>query len=192
MQMNCKRWINLDYIKLSKEISYALRHAPWEYELEMDENGFVDIQQLLSSINEENNYQKLIDKMDILQVIEISDKKRLEISGEKIRAMYGHSFPMQIKYDEEIPPSILYHGTAKRFLKSIMTEGLKPMSRQYVHLSADIETAILVGKRRDSEPVILQIDTVSALKFGIKFYHANEKVWLCKELPFQFLSNLQV
>ena len=64
--MNCKRWINLDYIKLSKEISYALRHAPWEYELEMDENGFVDIQQLLSSINEENNYPKLIDKMDIL------------------------------------------------------------------------------------------------------------------------------
>ena len=76
MLMNCKRWINLDYIKLSKEISYALRHAPWEYELEMDENGFVDIQQLLSSINEENAYPKLIDKTDILHVIEISDKKR--------------------------------------------------------------------------------------------------------------------
>lgn len=190
MLMNCKRWINLDYIKLSKEISYALRHAPWEYELEMDENGFVDIQQLLSSINEENAYPKLIDKIDILHVIEISDKKRLEISGERIRAMYGHSFPMQIKYDEEIPPSILYHGTAKRFLKSIMTEGLKPMSRQYVHLSADIETAILVGKRRDSEPVILQIDTVSALKSGIKFYHANEKVWLCKAIASQFLTTI--
>lgn len=131
----------MDYIKLSKEISYALRHAPWEYELEMDENGFVDIQQLLSSIN------------------------------------------------EETPPAILYHGTAKRFLNSIMAEGLKPMSRQYVHLSADVETAIQVGKRRDSEPVILQINTSGALKAGIKFYHANEKVWLCKEIPYYFLSN---
>lgn len=188
--MNCKRWINLDYIKLSKEISYALRHAPWEYELEMDENGFVDIQQLISSINEENAYPKLIDKTDILHVIEISDKKRLEISGEKIRAMYGHSFPMQIKYIEEIPPAILYHGTARRFLDSILSEGLKPMGRQYVHLSTDIETAIQVGKRRDTEPVILQVDTVSALKAGIKFYHANEKIWLCKEMPSQFLSKL--
>ena len=188
MPMNYKRGIDLDYIKLSKEISYALRHAPWEYELEMDENGFVDIQQLISSINEENAYSKLIDKTDILHVIEISEKKRLEISGERIRAMYGHSFPMQINYNEETPPAILYHGTAKRFLESIMAEGLKPMSRQYVHLSADIETAMQVGKRRDSEPVILQIDTVSALKAGIKFYHANEKVWLCKGMPYHFLS----
>ena len=178
----------MDYIKLSKEISYALRHAPWEYELEMDENGVVEISQLLSAINEENAYPKLIDKTDILHVIEISDKKRLEISGARIRAIYGHSFPMQIKYNEETPPSILYHGTTRRFLDSILSEGLKPMSRQYVHLSTDIETAMHVGKRRDSEPVILKIDTVSALKAGIKFYHANEKVWLCKGMPYHFLS----
>lgn len=182
----------MDYIKFSKEISYALRHAPWEYELEMDENGFVDIQQLLLSINEENVYPKVIDKTDVFHVIEISDKKRFEVSGERIRAIYGHSFPMQIKYNEETPPAILYHGTAKRFLNSIMTEGLKPMSRQYVHLSADIETAMQVGKRRDSEPVILQIDTISALEAGIKFYHANNKVWLCKRMPCPFLSNLQI
>ena len=180
--MNCKRQINLDYIKLSKEISYALRHAPWEYELEMDENGFVDIAQLLSAINEEHVYPKTIDKIDILYVIDISDKKRLEICGERIRAIYGHSFPMRIQYKEETPQSTLYHGTARRFLDSIMTEGLKPMSRQYVHLSTDIETAMQVGKRRDSEPVILQINTVDAIKNGIKFYHANDKVWLCKEI----------
>lgn len=178
----------MDYIRLGKEITYALRHAPWEYELEMDDKGFVDIQQLLSAINDENKYSKIIDKSDIIKVMEVSNKKRLEISGEKIRAMYGHSFPMQINYKEGIPPAVLYHGTAKRFLDSIKKEGLKPMSRQYVHLSEDIETAKMVGKRRDFDPVILHIDTVKAIKAGIKFYKANDKVWLCKQLPPQFLS----
>ena len=95
----------MDYIKLGKEITYALRHAPWEYELEMDDKGFVDIQQLLLVINEENKYSKTVDKSDIIKVMEVSNKKRLEIVGEKIRAMYGHSFPMQIKYQEGQPPS---------------------------------------------------------------------------------------
>lgn len=178
----------MDYIELGKEITYALRHAPWEYELEMDDKGFVDIEQLLSAINEENKYSKIIDKFDIIKVIEVSNKKRLEIIGERIRAMYGHSFPMQIKYEEETPPAMLYHGTAKRFLNSIKKEGLKPMSRQYVHLSEDIETAKMVGKRRDSDPVILYIDTVEAIKAGVKFYKANDKVWLCKELLPQFIK----
>ena len=177
----------MDYIKLGKEITYALRHVPWEYELEMDDKGFVDIEQLLSAINEENKYSKIIDKFDIIKVMEISNKKRLEIIGERIRAMYGRSFPMQIKYEEETPPAMLYHGTAKRFLNSIKKEGLKPMSRQYVHLSEDIETAKMVG-RRDSDPVILYIDTVDAIKAGVKFYKANDKVWLCKELLPQFIK----
>ena len=178
----------MDYIELGKEITYALRYAPWECELEMDDKGFVDIQQLLLAINEENKYSKIIDKFDIIKVMEVSNKKHLEIIGERIRAMYGHSFPMQIKYEEETPPAMLYHGTAKRFLTSIKVEGLKPMSRQYVHLSEDIETAKMVGKRRDSDPVILYIDTVEAIKAGVKFYRANDKVWLCKQLSPQFIK----
>lgn len=154
----------------------------------MDDKGFVDIQQLLLAINEENKYSKIIDKFDIIKVMEVSNKKRLEIIGERIRAMYGHSFPMQIKYEEETPPAMLYHGTAKRFLNSIKKEGLKPMSRQYVHLSEDIETAKMVGKRRDSDPVILCINTAETMKAGVKFYRANDKVWLCKQLPSQFIK----
>ena len=62
------------------------------------------------------------------------------------------------------------------------------MSRQYVHLSEDIETAKMVGKRRDFDPVILYIDTTEAIKAGVKFYKANDKVWLCKKLPPQFIK----
>ena len=86
-------------------------------------------------------------KEDILHVMEISDKKRLEIVDDKIRALYGHSIPMHIKKQEAEPPAILYHGTTKRFLSEIKEKGLLPMIRQYVHLSVDTETAMQVAKK---------------------------------------------
>ena len=139
----------MDYVKLSKEVSYALRHAPWEYELELDENGFVLIEQLLNSLNSLNEYGRNVTREDLEYIIANSDKKRHEIVGDKIRALYGHSVPNKIEKIPGLPPDILYHGTAKRFVDSIMKDGLLPMKRQYVHLSVDTAIATLVGKRRD-------------------------------------------
>lgn len=181
----------MNYLKFSKEVSYALRHAPWEYELELDENGFVPIEQLLNSLNSLNEYGREIKKEDLEYIIENSDKKRLEIIGDKIRALYGHSVPIKIEKTIATPPDVLYHGTAKRFIDSIMKEGLLPMNRQYVHLSVDTDMATLVGQRRDENPVILEIDAKSAVNDGIKFYIGNDKVWLCDEMPSKYIKVLK-
>lgn len=146
----------MDYLKLSKEVSYALRHDPWKYELELDEEGWVDINQLILSFNDSEDWQGL-NEHDLYEMIERSDKKRHVISNGKIRALYGHSIPQKIVKEPQSPPEILYHGTAQRFITGIKVKGLTPQNRQYVHLSVDIETAYQVGKRRDSEPIILKI-----------------------------------
>ena len=96
--------------------------------------------------------------------------------------MYGHSIPMHIVKEEKTPPDKLYHGTARRFIESIEKNGLLPMSRQYVHLSADIDTAKKVGLRRDKSPCILEIDSKRAYEDGVVFYHGNEKVWLADKI----------
>jgi len=173
----------MNLVDLSKEISYALRHAPWEYELELDEQGFVPIVQLLHALNESETYEREITQADLEQIIANSEKKRHEIVGDKIRALYGHTVPQIIKKEPGIPPAVLYHGTTHRALPQILQDGLKPMRRQYVHLSIDVETATRVGKRRDPEPVILKIDTEAAQKAGIQFYIGNDKVWLCNRVP---------
>ena len=118
---------------------------------------------------------------------EISEKKRLELDGDKIRALYGHSIPTHIKKAEGTLPAILFHGTAKRFIASIKEAGLLPMKRQYVHLSVDEETATAVGKIRDSAPVLLKIDTQHAIADGIKSYVGNDKVWLCNQLSAKYI-----
>ena len=173
----------MNLVELSKEISYALRHAPWEYELEFDEQGFVPIVQLLHALNESETYEREVTQADLEQIIANSEKKRHEIVGDKIRALYGHTVPQIIKKEPGIPPAVLYHGTTHRALPQILQDGLKPMQRQYVHLSIDVETATRVGKRRDPEPVILKIDTEAAQKAGIQFYIGNDKVWLCNRVP---------
>lgn len=175
---------------LSKEISYALRHAPWEYELEMDEEGWVPLMQLLDALRREAKWVD-ISEADVEEMIAQSAKKRFEIREGRIRAFYGHSFPMKIQKDEKEPPAVLYHGTARRFLASIMENGLLPQGRQYVHLSQDVETAENVGKRHDGKPSILVIDAKRAWKDGIKFYLGNEKVWLADCVPGKYITFLK-
>lgn len=94
---------------------------------------------------------------------------------------------MKIVKEEKMPPNILYHGTARRFMDSISEKGLLPWSSQYVHLSQDIATAEIVGKRRDNNPQILVIDSLSAWNDGIKFYYGNEKVWLADMVPSKYI-----
>lgn len=177
----------MDYTKLSKEISYALRHAPWEYELELDSEGFVPVEQLINAINESSNYDRPITISDLEHIIEISDKKRHEIKGDKIRALYGHSIPMHISKEVIVPPDILYHGTTHKALDSILCTGLKPMGRQYVHLSINTDIAMQVGRRRDRSPVLLKIDSAAAYKDGVVFYEGNDKVVLADSVPKQYI-----
>lgn len=179
----------MDYTKLSKEISYALRHAPWEYELELDEEGFVPVVQLIHALNESGEYKETITKDDILHIIKISEKKRHELKDGKIRALYGHTVPSHIRKEPVVPPDILYHGTSHKAYEIIMDSGLKPMSRQYVHLSTDTDTAVRVGKRRDKKPVILTVDAKKAYADGVVFYSSGyEKVILADFVPAEYLS----
>lgn len=178
----------MDYIKLSKEISYALRHAPWEYELELDSEGFVPVGQLLAAVNESGKFGRPVTADDLAHIIAISDKKRHEIQGDRIRALYGHSVPMHISKAPVTPPDVLYHGTTHRALEAILNGGLQPMSRQYVHLSVDTDTAVQVGKRRDSKPLILVIDAAKAYADGVKFYQGNDKVILADNVPPQYIA----
>lgn len=181
----------MDYTKLSKEISYALRHAPWEYELELDKNGWVPIAQLLQALQQSDEWQK-VEQNDLKRMIEKLEKKRHEIKENNIRALYGHSVPMKIVKEEAVPPEFLYHGTAHNFLSEIEKDGLSPMDRQYVHLSEDVETAKLVGKRKDKNPIILVINTKNARAKGIKFYLGNEKVWLADNISSDFIEVFKI
>ena len=175
------------YNELSKEISYALRHDPEKYGLEINKEGWVNLQDLIEALNIEEKW-KNITKEDILLIVEKSQKQRYEIVGDKIRAYYGHSISMKIHKEVKRPPDILYHGTAKKFIESIWQKGLLPQNRQYVHLSQDTETAYNVGARHDNKVIILKIDAKRAWDEGILFYYGNKNIWLADKIPIGYIE----
>lgn len=177
--------------QISKEVSYALRHAPGEYGLVLDREGFVHVDVLLDAINARHPARRIVMREDLEEIIATSDKRRHEIVGDRIRALYGHSVQEAIERAPSTPPSILYHGTAHKALEHILEEGLRPMGRQMVHLSADVEMAEQVGRRRDGHPVILQVDASTAYSDGIEFFKGNDRVWLASKMPAQYLSVLK-
>jgi len=174
--------------RLSRTISHALRHEPWLYELELDEEGWVDVEALLSALRSQRREWIQLTEQDILRVMKAADKRRFELKAGRIRALYGHSTPQRLRQVPAAPPAMLYHGTAPATAEVILAEGLKPMGRQYVHLSVDRATAHQVGRRKAREPVILEIAAAAAHAAGVVFYEGNEQVWLADTVPARFIE----
>lgn len=128
----------------------------------------------------------------IRAVVETSQKKRFALSDDcqRIRAVQGHSTStVRLTYPETVPPAILYHGTATRFLTSIREQGLRGGSRHHVHLSLDISTATAVGERHGS-PVVLKVQALRMHESGFKFFLADNKVWLTDAVPPEFIDTI--
>jgi putative RNA 2'-phosphotransferase len=167
----------------------ALRHTPEKLGLTLSAEGWVTITDLLKGLTEFNENWKTVTVADLEQMDVESGKQRFEIDGDKIRALYGHSTTeTQIEYEPVQPPATLYHGTSAAAAKLIIEEGLKPMGRQYVHLSDEKEIALIVGKRKEKNPVLFIVDAKSASEAGITFYHGNDNTWLANALPAKFLT----
>lgn len=172
----------MDYTRLSKQIAYILRHAPWEYELELDEEGWVPLEQLLEGLRTEEGLAK-VSAEHVEEMIRTASKTRYELRDGNIRAYYGHSVPGKIVKQRTEPPAILYHGTVEKFVPLIRESGLRPMSRQYVHLSADTDTARIVARRRGSGIVLLSVRAAEAFASGIPFYREDNGIWLSEPIP---------
>jgi putative RNA 2'-phosphotransferase len=176
-----------DTSDLSRAVSHALRHEPWLYELELDDEGWAPVESVLVALRKERAAWASLGKDDLAHMIETSTKRRHEINAGRIRALYGHSLARKLKRTPAIPPSALYHGTALDVVSLIKSSGLLPMGRQYVHLSVDEATAVEVGRRKAHRPIVLHVLAADAHAHGIRFYEGNEKVWLADHVPSEFI-----
>jgi len=169
-------------VKVSRYMSYLLRHNPED--LEMDRHGFTDVDKLVEKLEE----RFTVDKEIVFEIVERSDRRRFEIIGNKIRALYGHTIPVKLELEEDRLVKVLYHGTTSDAAHKIMRDGLKPMKRRWVHLSPTIEVAMEVGERRTNKPVILKINVAAARKSGMRFYRATNKVYVCNAVLPRYLE----
>ena len=98
---------------LSQAVSHALRHEPWLYELELDEEGWADIGALLTALRQESPAWSDLTEPDLADMIRASSKQRHELVNGRIRALYGHSLPGKLHRTPAKPPAQLFHGRLK-------------------------------------------------------------------------------
>jgi len=170
--------------KISKFLSLILRHQPEKIGLELDENGWAFVNDIL----EKSKLQFTFEALE--EIVITNDKKRFSFNEDKtkIRANQGHSLKtINLDLVAQTPPEFLFHGTVERFIPAIKLEGLQKMKRQHVHLSLDKETALKVGSRR-GKAIILVVRALEMQNKGHKFYKSENGVWLTDVVPSDFID----
>ncbi|WP_378176780.1 RNA 2'-phosphotransferase [Aquimarina sp. SS2-1] len=172
--------------QISKFLSLILRHNPGKIGLELDENGWADVDEL---INKTNAYRNQLNLEIIKEVVATNDKKRFAFNEDetKIRANQGHSIQVDLEYTPIEPPEFLYHGTVGKFIEDIRRKGLLKMSRHHVHLSEERETAMRVGSRRGVS-IILTVRSGEMHRNGIEFYQSDNGVWLTDTVASEYIE----
>jgi putative RNA 2'-phosphotransferase len=178
----------MDKTKASKFMSLILRHDPAAAGIALDANGWADIDEMLAGMAGKGF---AITRTTLDEIVAEDSKQRYAVSedGLRIRANQGHSITVDVGLEELRPPDALFHGTASRFAEAIRRDGLKPMSRQHVHLSPDEPSALAVG-RRHGRPVIFRIDARRMADAGFKFFRSANGVWLTSHVPPEYLAEL--
>lgn len=168
----------------SKYLSFILRHQPESIGLTLDENGWAEIDALIAKAAIE------LTPALIEEVVSSNDKKRFALSedGVRVRANQGHSVKVDLQLAPQVPPAVLFHGTASQTLEAIRSQGLLKGSRQHVHLSKDPDTARRVGQRH-GKPVVLRVSSGEMHAAGKAFYLSENGVWLCEHVSPSYLAS---
>lgn len=172
---------------ISKYMSLILRHKPEKINITLDEHGWADVDQLIRGIKKTKSFNRQM----LEEIVRTDAKQRYSFNADKtkIRANQGHSVAVDVELEEMVPPDYLWHGTGEKYTNSIEKQGLLAMSRLYVHLSDERQTARIVGKRH-GKPVIYQIDSKKMAEDGYVFYRSVNGVWLTKQVPTEYLERL--
>ncbi|WP_205502377.1 RNA 2'-phosphotransferase [Rufibacter psychrotolerans] len=171
---------------LSKFLSLVLRHQPQKIGITLDPNGWAEVAELLNKMQQKG---MPVDLEQLQRVVATNHKQRFAFHPDqtRIRANQGHSVPVDVGLLPATPPEILFHGTSTASAAAIMGEGIRKQSRLHVHLSADVPTALQVG-RRHGKPIVFRVKSQEMHQNGEVFYLSENGVWLTEYVAPQYLE----
>ncbi|NOY10708.1 MAG: thiamine-phosphate kinase [Archaeoglobi archaeon] len=168
--------------RVSKFLSGLLRHYPDRFGVEVDRSGFANLNDVLRVLEERYG----VGEEHLRAIVSLDGKRRFEICDGKIRARYGHSIDVDVRWSEGNAPRKLYHATAPENLGSIMRHGLLPMRRREVHMTETPEEALEVGLRHSKTPVLLEIDAESMIRDGLEI-RKKGRVFTADSVPPRYI-----
>ncbi|MBM3992457.1 MAG: hypothetical protein FJ298_15860, partial [Planctomycetes bacterium] len=173
--------------RITRSLAYMLRHQPEKFDLELDKEGFGELEHVVRALGE--RLGEAVEAGDVMSAVEGGDRPRYELRGDKIRALYGHSIPVEPGEPSQ-PPEFLYVGIDARDLDRAKQYGLRGGRRRFLHLALSAEDAREAGRRAAQEYAILQVFSMDAWEEGVNFYD-RRTLYLCEQIPTQYLQVLE-
>ncbi len=166
--------------QLSRLIQYVIARHPGEFGLVTDANGFVPLSELLKVLHEEGWHH--IRRTDLESLSYHLGRPLLEIASHLVRAT-DRSQLDGLRTTSQYP-KLLYAPIRRRAYDSVLAHGLRPQGHTgQVVLFRDQNLAHKVGQRRDSEPIIVTVNTQGAHQHGCRFRQYGEGLFLTTPLP---------
>ena len=165
----------------STKVSWLLRHGANESGLAMTDDGFCAIVDVLRLLR--------LSRLELDEIVAENNKTRFEISGDRIRAVQGHSFDgtpvtldgLERSWDIVETGERVFHGTSVDAAFAILaSDGIHSAARTHVHLAA--ATDAVVGKRHQVD-VLLAIDPARLRLAGHRIFRAPNGVLLTRLVP---------
>ncbi len=174
--------------RIGRTMAGGLRHFPERMDLDMDEQGFVSIRLLIAALKERNSRFHWIRPHHIIAIAETDAKGRYQVSGDQVRATYGHTIDLDLRLPTDDIPDELFYPSTEEETDILLETGLRPSDRRMVHLSRTYGNAHSAGSVRTDDPIILVIDAARAIEDGIVIGKAGHTVYLTDEVPSQYIS----
>lgn len=174
-----------DRRRISKLLSLILRHRPDEFGLNVDEYGFAPLSEVVEAVQQ--RYPEVTEE-DVSGLIEGSRQHRFEIRDGNIRALYAHSFYVEMDGEPLDPPEHMYMAVELDAARTMKEEGMKPEDRFYLHLSKTREIAEDRAGQLTA-PSLVQVLAQAATKEGLEFYERGEVV-LTREIPAELIGEI--
>ncbi|MBN9517279.1 RNA 2'-phosphotransferase [bacterium] len=170
-----------------RTLAFALRHQPLWFGVALDDEGFADLDQLIVGIRFSHYDWATLDREQVVDAIRHTDPGRFEVRDGLVRARYGHSVPLGSPGERRTPPDVLLHGTSAAAVTTVLTTGLRPMGRAFVHLTSNPDYAAQVATAKGGGGVI-RVRSREAAGAGVEFFRANPHVWLARDVPPVFID----
>jgi putative RNA 2'-phosphotransferase len=172
---------------LSRMMAGTLRHFPERFDLAMDKQGWVNLFDMVDAFRDARDDFHWLRPRHIQAIVESDEKGRYEIDDEMIRATYAHSVDIELDLPTHDIPDLLFYPATAEEARQLIEGGIHATDRRYVHLSKTYKNAWEAGSGKADSPTILEVYVRAAEKGGIKVMHAASTVYLCDEVPPQFL-----
>jgi putative RNA 2'-phosphotransferase len=170
--------------RITRSLAYMLRHQPEEFDLEVDQHGFAEMEDVVRALNE--RLGESVDEDDVRDAVTAGDRQRYEIEGSRIRALYGHSIDV-LPGEPSKPPQDLFVGISRTDAERAQRYGLRAGRRRFLHLALTPEDAIESGRRAARDYAIIVVHAVDAWEEGINFYD-RKSLFLSDPIPTDFLD----